>query len=96
VWTAAGKYLENLRNIIQLYEDSNIDHKRITISTLFSNKWLFDGKKHRTGRMNEAAEFIYMINNELQNKKTVNKVLKNSISGMVPNLRITLTLATLL
>jgi len=35
--------------------------------------------------MSEAAEFIYMTNKELQNKKTGNKVLKNYISGMVPN-----------
>jgi site-specific DNA recombinase len=79
------KALENLKNIIQLYEDSDVDHKRTIIATLFSDKWLFDGKKHRTGRMSEGAEFIYMRNKELQNKKTGNKVLKNSISGMVPS-----------
>ncbi|WP_138765762.1 hypothetical protein [Pedobacter xixiisoli] len=79
------KALENLRNIIRLYEDSDVDHKRTIIATLFSNKWLFDGKKHRTGRMSEGAELIYMRNKELQNKKTGNKILKNSIPGMVPN-----------
>ncbi|WP_097132298.1 recombinase family protein [Pedobacter xixiisoli] len=79
------KALENLRDIIRLYEDSDVDHKRTIIATLFSNKWLFDGKKHRTGRMSEGAEFIYMRNKELQNKKTGDKVLKNSISGMVPS-----------
>ena len=64
---------------------SDVNQKRTIIATLFPNKWLFDGKKHRTGRMSEAAEFIYMTNKELQNKKTGKKVLKNSISGMVPN-----------
>ena len=78
------KALENLRDIIRLYEDSDVDHKRTIIATLFPNKWLFDGKKHRTGGMSEGAELIYMRNKELQNKKTGNKVLKNSISGMVP------------
>ncbi len=78
------KALSNLRDIILLYKDADVDHKRTIIATLFPNKWLFDGKKHRTGRMSEAAEFIYMTNKELQNKKTGNKVLKNSISGMVP------------
>ena len=34
--------------------------------------------------MSEGAELIYMRNKELQNKKTGNKVLKNSISGIVP------------
>jgi hypothetical protein len=35
--------------------------------------------------MSDGAELIYMRNKELQNKKTGNKILKNSIPGMVPS-----------
>jgi len=70
------KTLENFRNIIQLYKGSNIYHKRTVVATLFFNRWLFDGKKHRTDRMSEGEEFICMKNKELQNKKTGNKVIK--------------------
>lgn len=51
------------------YLDADISKKRELIGSIFLKKWQFDGEKHRTAQVNEAASHIYLINKNLQGKK---------------------------
>jgi site-specific DNA recombinase len=44
--------------------------KREVIGSMFPEKLTFDGEIHRTTRINEAAQFIYIINSDLQAQKS--------------------------
>lgn len=64
-----NKGLENLLKIDYIYESGSIEQKRNVIGSMFPEKLTFDGISFRTTRVNEVAQFIYLINNELQPQK---------------------------
>jgi len=56
------------------------------VSSIYPEKWIFDGETHRTPEINEAAQLIYHINRNLRHKKTGEKSLSDFHSGEVfPN-----------
>jgi site-specific DNA recombinase len=63
------KAIENLKNIAQLYKNSDMEGKQFIIGSIFPKKFVFDGEIDRTAPMNLAFHPIYQINNKLQNKK---------------------------
>ncbi|RQO75666.1 recombinase family protein [Pedobacter sp. KBW06] len=75
--------VSNLKNLLKLYLEAEIEDKRYIIGSIFTEKWVFDGEKHRTGNINEAALLIYHINNKLRHKKTGVKLLESFYSGLV-------------
>jgi site-specific DNA recombinase len=48
---------------------ADIIGKREIVSSMFPEKIVFDGKEHRTPRVNEVAFHIYQISNALALKK---------------------------
>lgn len=56
------KGVENLKKLDLLYLNADIGHQRDIIGSIFLEKWSFDGLIHRTGKLNAAAELIYLIN----------------------------------
>jgi site-specific DNA recombinase len=52
-----------------IYETCGIEKKRALIGSMFPEKMTFDGSTLRPGRVNEAAQFIYRIQSELQPQK---------------------------
>lgn len=52
-----------------IYNTGTIEQKRQVIGSMFPEKLIFDGTSLRTTRVNEAAQFIYVINAELESQK---------------------------
>ena len=75
-----SKGIQNLLKIDFIYESGDIIQKREVIGSMFPEKMTFDGVTLRTTRINEAAEFIYMINSNLgaQKKRTMNEKIQLS------------------
>ena len=80
-------HLESFR---QSYNNSAIAHKKKLISSIFTEKIEFDGKKCRTTRINDVLRCILQIDRDLpQNKK--GQISKNmSLSRLVETPRIEL------
>lgn len=78
------KGLNTLFNIVSVYERSDIARKRELIGSMFPEKMTFDGNTFRTGRINEAAELIFMINSKLRAQKNRTKKEKILLSGWEP------------
>jgi site-specific DNA recombinase len=68
-----NKGIDNLLMLDHIYETGDIEKKREVISSMFPEKMSFDGTSLRTPRVNEAVNYIYMMNNELgRNKNRTN------------------------
>lgn len=52
-----------------LYANGDVIQKREIIGSMFSEKWVFDGRRHRTGKVNEAISLMCQITNELREEK---------------------------
>lgn len=63
------KGIDNLLKLDYIYETADIDKKREVISSIFPEKLHFENRSLRTGRVNEAVQYIYLINNDLQQNK---------------------------
>jgi DNA invertase Pin-like site-specific DNA recombinase len=63
------KAVSNMINLDSIYLKADISKKREIIGSMFREKLCFDGTQHRTGRPNDAASLIYLINNKLIGKK---------------------------
>jgi len=50
--------VDNLLNLEMIYKTGDIKIKREIICSIFPQKQCFDGKEHRTARMNEAVSLI--------------------------------------
>jgi len=79
----ASLAVSNLKKLPEFYLNADSDIKRSIIGSIFTEKWIFDGEIHRTGKMNKAAQLIYHINNKLRHKKTGIKFLEKFHSGEV-------------
>jgi site-specific DNA recombinase len=63
------KGIDNLLKQDYIYETGDIEKKREVISSMFPKKISFDGTSLRTPHINEAVNYIYMMNNELGGNK---------------------------
>ncbi len=52
-----------------LYKNGGIALKREIIGSIFPEKLSFDGREHRTARVNEVVSIICMVSSELEDKK---------------------------
>jgi site-specific DNA recombinase len=69
IFSLVDASLENLKNLIGLYENADIEAKQYIIGSIFPEKFVFDGEISRTARMNLGFQLIYHINNRLERKK---------------------------
>ena len=51
------------------YKEGSISKRRDIIGSIFPEKLVFDGTQHRTGRINEVARLIYLVNSKLDQNK---------------------------
>ncbi|QJD98436.1 recombinase family protein [Mucilaginibacter robiniae] len=58
-----------ISNIRILYQNADSETKRAIVGSMYPEKLHFDGHQHRTTRINEIAEFTYMISSRLRDKK---------------------------
>jgi site-specific DNA recombinase len=81
----AEKALSSLYRLDLLYERVNVNQKRHLIGSIFPEKLCFDGSIYRTGKINEAASLIYLINSKIQAKKNRTNLefskLSDSVAG---------------
>jgi len=63
------KAISSISNFDSLYENGNITQKRKIIGSVFPEKLTFDGFQFRTTRINEALEYILLIDNKIGGKK---------------------------
>jgi len=60
------KAVNIISNIPILYQGADNEWKMAIIGSMFPEKLHFDGYQHRTTRVNEVAEFIYLTSGNLQ------------------------------
>lgn len=65
------------------YKEGSISKRRDIIGSIFPEKLVFDGTQHRTGRINEAARLIYLINSKLDQNKNGKADCLKSLSRAV-------------
>ena len=58
--------IKALSRLKRMYLDGDVQTKRALLSCIFREKLLFDGKKYRTTRLNEAAALIFHITKNLR------------------------------
>lgn len=63
------KAISNISNLDSLYKNGSIAQKRKIIGSVFPEKLTFDGIRFRTTRINEALEYILLIDNEIGGEK---------------------------
>jgi site-specific DNA recombinase len=78
------KAVSNLKNIVYLYREADIEGKRNIIGSTFSKKWVFSDVEGRTACFNKSIELIYLINKTLAHKKAGVKRSRSLHSGTVP------------
>ncbi len=61
--------IHKVADIAQRYENGTIEEKRIIIGSMFPEYLEFDGKLHRTSRLNSAVNLIYQGTSKLEGKK---------------------------
>jgi hypothetical protein len=85
------KAISSISNLDSLYENGSITQKRKIIGSVFPEKLTFDGIRFRTTRINEAIEYIQLMDNELggnkngTNSSILNLSRKVNPSGEVSN-----------
>ena len=63
------KGIDVLLKLDNVYETADIDKKRDIINSMFPEKMHFENNSLRTGRLNEAVRYIYMMGNDLDGNK---------------------------
>ena len=66
-----------LLELDKLYDLASVPAKRYLVGLLFPEKLSYSDGTCRTPRLNQAAELIYMENNELRAKKSGKNLLKS-------------------
>ncbi|RKE47189.1 recombinase family protein, partial [Sphingobacterium detergens] len=61
--------IHKVADIAKRYENGTIEEKRIIIGSMFPEFLEFDGKLHRTSRLNSAVNLIYQGTSKLDGKK---------------------------
>ena len=80
-WEKNG--VDALSNLKVHYANAAIRDKQQLISSIFPEKFEFDGKKCRTTRINDVLRYILLINNDLKNKKSGQLSKKIELSTLV-------------
>nr|WP_084407113.1 recombinase family protein [Pedobacter panaciterrae] len=62
--------IDTLKIIDITYQKSDIQNKRKLISSIFPEKWVFDGTNHQINNMNPVLQLILMINSSYQNNES--------------------------
>jgi len=70
------KAVFTFENIDSIYVKADITKKREIIGSMFPEKMCFDGKVHRTGKVNEAMALSHLIMSKLKGKKNGAKSLE--------------------
>ena len=79
------KAISSISNFDSLYENGNITQKRKIIGSVFPEKLTFDGFQFRTTRINEALEYILLIDNKIGGKKNgTNSSILNLSREVIP------------
>jgi site-specific DNA recombinase len=87
-WLKKG--VDALSNLKTHYSNSAIRDKQQLLSSIFPEKFIFDGKKCRTTRINDVLRFILQIDSDLENKKSGQLSNKIELSTLVESGRIEL------
>jgi len=87
-WVKNG--VDALSNLKAHYVNSAIRDKQQLISSIFPEKFEFDGIKCRTTRINDVLRCILLIDNDLKNKKSGQISKKIELSTLVESPRIEL------
>jgi site-specific DNA recombinase len=66
---SVDKAISNISQLDVLYENDTIAQKRKIIRSVFPEKLTIDGIQFRTTRINEALEYILVIDNGIGGKK---------------------------
>lgn len=66
---SVDKAISHISQLDVLYENGTIAQKRKIIRSVFPEKLTFDGFQFRTTRINEALEYILLVDNEIGGKK---------------------------
>jgi site-specific DNA recombinase len=77
------KALERVSKLESFYRNGTTEDKRQIISSMFPEKIVFDGKKHRTPKVNSGLLLIYQKQSELEQIKNRTNRKKNDLSRMV-------------
>lgn len=62
--------LQTLAKLNEIYLKTDVEHKRRLIGSMFSSKFTFDELKARTAKISQTFNYIFLINNKLDGKKT--------------------------
>lgn len=87
-WLKNGVYA--LSNLKIHYANAVIRDKQKLFSSIFPEKFEFDGKKCPTSRINDVLRCILLINNDLKNKKSGQLSNKIELSTLVESGRVEL------
>ena len=78
------KAVENLANLVQLYENADVNQKRKIIGSIYPEKIIFDGMQHRTTLLNEAVALIYSVDKGCRENKNGQIEQNFDLSSKVP------------
>ena len=67
-----------INNLVMYVKDAPVEVKIKLIGSIFPEKVIFDGKQHRTKKLNSVLELIYNETNELRGRTKKKKGAKNS------------------
>ena len=84
------KLSNTLVNVDSLYFDGEIEKKRWIIDAIYPQKFEIEKGEYRTPKVNEGADFIYLINSELSEIKNGTELDFSSLSRRVTPLRLEL------
>ena len=82
--------MDAFSNLKGHYANSAVRGKQQLISSIFPEKFEFDGKKCRTTRINDVLRYMLLIDNDLQNKKSGQLSKKIELSTLVESGRVLL------
>ena len=88
-WLKNG--IDAFSNLKIHYANAAIRDKQQLISSIFPEKFEFDGKKCRTTRVNDVLRLILQIDKDLQNEKSGQLSKKIELSTLVESERILLS-----
>ncbi len=81
--TLPDEGLANLLKVGSVYETAAVEQKREIISSMFPEKLHFENSAVRTGRVNEAARLIYLLDSQLSPNKKGQNSNKSVLSSQV-------------
>ncbi|MCH8903149.1 MAG: hypothetical protein IIA45_04470 [Bacteroidetes bacterium] len=76
--------MDIISKLPEYYDSTSYSTKRKIAGSVFSENWVFDGKKHRTTKMNEALSLIANSINGFERTKKRPTKKKLSQSYMAP------------